>query len=465
MPKLFDQELKETLKLAIPVVIAQVGNMCMGLVDTYAVGHVSSTDLAAVAAGNSIYWSCAVISIGLLFGMDPIVSQANGRGDQKTCAKNLGQSLLLGLLLSLLTIPVLYIIAHHYHLTGAHPDIVETTIPYIEIIAWSFPFFFLFNAFQRYWQGLGIALPVMVIVLLANLANYFLDMALVRGEYGMEAMGAEGVAYATLICRFLMLAAIVGMSYYLWRKKRSPAFHPLKFSELWPFDWLLFKSFIRIGSPAALQVALEVFAFNLTTLLMARLGTIELATHHIVLSIASFTFMFPLGISSSTAVRVGFHLGRGSPANTRRAGWLGIRLGVFSMIFFGMTLYLVPEYLIGFFTSDQNVLELGKNIILLAAMFQVFDGLQVVSAGALRGLGDTKTALYSNLLSHYFVGLPLGLSLCFVWDHGLTGLWIGLASGLFLVAFINLFFWYRKSRLLLSAKAPDLFNRAKQFTS
>ncbi|MFW7381043.1 MAG: MATE family efflux transporter [Oligoflexus sp.] len=443
---LADQELKETLKLAVPVVISQVGNMSMGLIDSYAVGHVSSNELAAVAAGNSIYWSSAIIGIGLLFGMDPIVSQAFGRGDQKTCMKNLGQCLLLGLVLSALMIPLLLIIARNYHLTGTHPDIVHSAVPYIEIISFSFPFFFLFNAFQRYWQGLGIAIPVTIIVILANVANYFLDMALVRGDYGMPAMGARGVAYATLICRFLMLVAIIGMSYYLWH--RSSKYVALRWRELWPFDWFLFRSFLRIGSPAAVQVALEVVAFNLTTLLIARLGPTELATHHIVLSIASFTFMFPLGLSSSTAVRVGFHLGGGSPQQTRQAGWLGIRLAVMIMMFFGMTLYLVPEHLIGFFSSDEKVLLTAMNIIILAAMFQVFDGLQVVSAGALRGLGDTKTALYSNLLSHYLVGLPLGLSLCFTFEYGLVGLWVGLAAGLFLVAMINVLFWYRKSRRL-----------------
>jgi MATE family multidrug resistance protein len=441
------RELKASSQLALPVVISQVGNMSMGMIDTYVVGQVGPDQLAGVAAGNSVFWTATVVGSGILFGLDPMVAQAYGRQDATTCNRALSLSLVLGLIISTVTIPVLILIGSNFHLTGATPNVVAATTPYLNVIAWGFPLLFIFHAFQRYWQGLEIAAPLTIIIIIANVLNYFSDIALVQGAFGFPALGAQGVAYSTLICRGFALVAVLGVSWYLWWTPRRNLSHfTLLGKHFKSLDWAFTKAYLRLGLPAAGQIALEVFAFNLTTILVARLGTVEIATHHIVMTIASFTFMFPLGLSSSTAVRVGYHLGRKNPEFSRYAGYLGIRAATSLMGCFGLILYLFPDPLIGIFTTDLNVLNLARDIIFLCSLFQVFDGLQVVTGGALRGLGDTKTPLWSNLLSHYVVGLPLGLTLCFAFNKGLYGLWIGIATGLFLVALINLFIWNRKSR-------------------
>jgi MATE family multidrug resistance protein len=166
-----------------------------------------------------------------------------------------------------------------------------------------------------------------------------------------------------------------------------------------------------------------------------------LAAHQIVLSLASFTFMFPLGISAATATRVGFHTGRHSRSRAFASGWLGIAAGVGIMLISALAFWLIPAQLFGLFSQDPVVIAEGLSVLFLCALFQIFDGMQVVSAGALRGLGDTKTALYSNFVSHWLIGLPLGISLSFLGGMGLKGLWIGLSLGLFCTALINTYFW------------------------
>ncbi len=444
-------ELKQSLLLAVPVIIAQVGHMMMGIIDTYVIGQVSSYELAGVAAGNGVFWTACTIGIGILFGLDPIISQAHGRGQLEDADKALGQGLILSLLISTLSLPLLSLFSEYFHLTGAKPTVVEAAKPYLDQVIYSFPFVMFFTCMQRYWQSLSIALPVTLIVIAANVVNYFADLTFVHGLLGFDPMGAKGVGYATLICRFFMFACITIMSIMLWLRRNKDAENSQHFSlqNIYQFNKLRFLALLKIGTPIAMQIALEVSAFGLTTIIVANLGALDLAAHHVSLLIASFTFMFPLGLSSATSVRVGFHRGRQLPSDSRYAGWLGIILGIIIMAVFALILFVFPKTLLGIFTQDRQVIEIGVGIIGLCALFQVFDGIQVITAGALRGIEDTKTPLISNLIAHYFIGLPLGTSLCFYFGLGLSGLWIGLASGLFTVSLINLWFWHIKTRHFL----------------
>ena len=444
------EELRSSLNLAIPVIIAQVGHMMMGIVDTYVIGQVSAYELAGVAAGNGVFWTICTIGIGILFGLDPMISQAHGRGDLVGADRALGQGLILSTMISLIGLPLLTLISEYFHLTGAKPDVVAAARPYLDHVIYSFPFVMLFTCLQRYWQSLSIAAPITIIVIVANLVNYFADLTFVHGLLGFDPMGAKGVGYATLSCRFFMFACIVIISSILWSRRNKDKKNSEGFlvKNIYKFDRLVFLSLLRIGTPIAMQIGLEVSAFGLTTIIVANLGALDLAAHHVSLLIASFTFMFPLGLSSATSVRVGFHRGRSLSHDSRYAGWLGIGLGVLIMASFAIILFVFPRALLGIFTKDQQVIEIGVRIVGLCALFQIFDGIQVITAGALRGIEDTKTPLYSNFIAHYLIGLPLGSSLCFIFGMGLTGLWIGVATGLFTVAVINLWFWHVKSQQL-----------------
>lgn len=436
-------EARHLFRLAVPVIISQVGAMTMGLVDTIIVGRFSSIELAGVAAGNSIFWTIVMLGFGLLHGMDPIVAEAHGSGNAQDADRCLGSALRLGFWFSLIFTPLILGIAQNLWIIGATDTVIKAASPFLSALAVSLWPLMIYGALQRYWQGFEIALPFTLTVILANLVNWLGNYAFVPGHFGLPAFGAFGAALATAVCRFFCLAFALWITLHFMKKRRPDA---------WPHIWRLVRSkdremdrkLIRLGVPASLQVLLEVFAFSFTTIMVTRLGAQILATHHIVLNIASFAFMFPLGLSSAIAVRVGYHRGRGHGTDALKAGWQGILFAFLIMGFSAIILYLFPKELLGLFTKDTEVIAMGSGLIFLCVLFQVFDGVQVASAGALRGLGDTKTALYTNLIAHYCIGLPVGLWLCFHQGKGLTGLWIGLALGLSFTAVLNTIKWSQK---------------------
>ena len=197
------KEIKENLKLAFPIVLTQVGNASMGLIDTLVVGKTNATELAAVAAGNSVFWTLVMISSGLLFGLDTLISQAFGRRDFKLGDRILVQGLWISFFISIIVMPIIYLLAHNYHLSGAKEDICKAMLPYVHAILPSFPLIIFFNTMQKYWQAQGVAKAFTIIIIVSNILNYILDEALVLGHFGLPALGAEGVGYSTLACRFL----------------------------------------------------------------------------------------------------------------------------------------------------------------------------------------------------------------------------------------------------------------------
>jgi MATE family multidrug resistance protein len=439
------RETGRLLRLAVPVIFTSVGNMLMGLVDTMVVGQYSSLALAGVAAGNSVFWTVAMIGIGFLSAMDPIVAQSHGAREPKQALQCLATALQQALLYCVIATPILLFIASHLDWTGAAPDVAEAAAPFLQTMTYGLLPLMVFQVLQRYWQGMEIALPFTLIMILSNVINYIFALAFVQGRWGFPAMGAEGAAWATLVVRVVALIAAILYTSWLWR--RRPYYRP-DFARLAPllkeFQRSMHRRLFRLGLPSSLQMGLEVCAFSLTTLLVARLGAQMLATHQIVLNIASFAFMFPLGLSAATATRVGYHTGRMDGPRAMRTSWLGIIIGTLMMASSALVLFAIPDQLLRLFTQDPAVIQLGVSLIFLCALFQIFDGIQVVSAGALRGLGDTKTALYTNLLAHWCLGLPVGIALCFWLDRGLWGLWVGLALGLFFTAVFNTYAILRK---------------------
>jgi MATE family multidrug resistance protein len=439
------RETGRLLRLAVPVIFTSVGNMLMGLVDTMVVGQHSSLALAGVAAGHSIFITAAMIGVGFLGAMDPIVSQAHGAREPKQALQCLATALQQSLIYSLIAMPLLLFIAAHLDWTGATADVAQAAEPFLRTLTYGLVPLMLFQALQRYWQGMEIVLPFTLIMVLSNIVNYFCAVAFVQGRWGFPVMGAEGAAWATLIVRLVSLVAAAAYTMWLWKKR--PYYRP-DFAKLTPLlkqlNQDMHRRLFRLGLPASMQMGLEVCAFSLTTLLVARLGAEMLATHQIILNIASFAFMFPLGLSAATATRVGYHMGRRHGPQAMRTSWLGIMIGTLMMASSALILFAIPNQLLRLFTQDTAVIQLGVSIIFLCALFQIFDGIQVVSAGALRGLGDTKTALYTNLLAHWCLGLPVGFALCFWLQKGLWGLWVGLALGLFFTAVFNTYAILRK---------------------
>lgn len=414
------------------------------------VGRYSSLELAGVAAGNSISVALTVTGVGYLAGMDPIVAQAYGARDKQTAQACLAASLQQAILFSLLATPLGFVLAETLAWTSMEANLASLAKIFLQTMSLSILPYMLWQALQRYWQAREVALPFTIITLLGNVANFALAWIFVNGFAAIPAQGGRGVAWATAIVRLLSLFAAIAVS-VVWARRPAHAItlkDVLSLLREWPRT--LHQRLFRLSAASAGHIGLEVGAFSLTTLIVAQLGAKELATHQIVLNIASFAFMIPLGISAATATRVGYHWGAQQRSASYATAWLAMSVTVATMLFLGLILFAVPEWLLSAFTRDPAVIQLALPLLLICALFQVFDGLQVVSGGVLRGLGDTKTALKSNFLAHWLVGLPCGTALCFVLGYGLKGLWSGLALGLFLTALINSLAIERKQRHLQS---------------
>jgi MATE family multidrug resistance protein len=280
--------------------------------------------------------------------------------------------------------------------------------------------------------------PVMIALVTANLVNAVGNWVFIYGRLGMPALGVAGSAWATVLARFYMAAflfvAIVRDNRWRAADRR----------HIWRFDSSWLRRLIRLGFPAASTVALEVGVFAAATALAGKLAPVAAASHQIALNIAAVAFMIPLGLASAGAVRVGHAVGARDANRAAAAGWTAILLSVAFMAMAAASFVLVPRALIGLFTRDAAVLALGSSLLFVAAIFQLFDGVQGVTTGVLRGLGDTRTPMITNLAAHWLFGLPVGYTLCFAWQYGVIGLWVGLSTGLILAGGVMLFVWNRQ---------------------
>jgi MATE family multidrug resistance protein len=271
--------------------------------------------------------------------------------------------------------------------------------------------------------------------------NAIADWVFIFGHWGFPALGVRGAAWATMVSRLYMLLYIVAFIIRRERRQRTGLLEiPLR------VDFQRLRKLVSLGLPAAMQLTLEVGVFVTATTLVGRLDAISLAAHHIALSAASLTFMIPLGISSAAAVRVGQALGGGSRQKAQAAGWAAIGLGGGVMTMAGAAFVLLPGAIVRIFTNDPETIAMGVSLLAIAAVFQLFDGIQVVSTGALRGFGDTRTPMITNLIGHWVFGLPVGCYLAFWRGFGVHGVWIGLCLGLIIVAVVLLRVWARSPR-------------------
>ena len=430
-------ELRDTLKLAGPIVLVQVGHMSMGMVDTLVAGRVGTTALAGLGLAANFFWTFTNVCMGALLALDTYFSQAVGAKDEQSLARYLAQSFWSSVIVTVVSTVGIVVGLWVYGAVAAPSETREAFMAYMRYITWCLPTLFYFFALQRYWQARHQVLPFLLIILGANVLNLVACFGLGLGYWGFPRWEVKGLALATVISRYLMLAA--GVLFTVW--KLGPAsYRPPR------LDWPVQRKIFVLGLPAAGHTALEIGAFTIATFMVAVLGPVSLAAHHVCLMMAAFTFMFPLGFSSAAAVRVSTFIGAGQPAHARLAGWLCIGLSVSVMSCFALGYLLFPRTLLGWFTQDPAVIELGVKILLLVALFQIADGTQVSTTGALRGLGNTRAAMAANLIGHYPVGLALGMVLCFKFGYGAVGIWSGLALGLVSVATILMRTWIARTK-------------------
>lgn len=397
--------------------------MAMGLVDTMMVGRVSAVDLAAVALGNIFFFAMAIFGMGVLFSIDPIVAQAVGAEDHEAAARGVQRGLVLAFVLSCLTSLLLMSSELVFELARQPTEVSPIAVSYVLVsIPGAFPFM-AFIVLRQTLQAMHHVAPVFWTALVANVLNFGLNWVLIWGNLGMPALGAVGSAWATTISRWFVA---IGVLVVAWREL-GPVLRPIRpeirrLRPLWNMLWL--------GIPIGLQFQFEWGAFAVTGLLMGVLGTNEIAAHQIAVNLAAFAFMVPMGIGAAASVRVGNEVGKGRSDRARRATGGAIGLGTVCMVVTGTVFLAFPGPIGRAFTSDPAILAITGALLPIAGVFQLFDGLQVVASGVLRGIGDTRAPMWAGMLGFWVFGFPVSLLLAFRLGMGPAGLWWGLAAGL-----------------------------------
>jgi len=433
------REVRAMLSLAWPVVIAEMGWTAMGIVDTMMVGPLGPAAIGAVGTGTILFLVVMMPGFGILLALDTFVAQSFGAGRLDECHRWLFAGLQLA---AVLTVVLSLAAAGGIWLLPAfdfHPDVLAAMQPYMKHLLWSVAPLLAYVVFRRYLQAMNLVGPIMVALILANAINVLVNWVLINGRWGFPALGVVGAAYATVFSRVVM--AVYLFAVLLRRERRSSGLHDV------PFQWDPARMWrlVKLGSPAAGQILLEVGVFAAAGALAGRITPVAVAAHTIVLNIVGFIFMVPYGISSAAAVRVGQAVGRGDRHGMRRAGWAAILISLVVMTMAAVLFATLPGPLMRPFTSDPLVLQIGAALLLVAVVFQLFDGLQTVATGALRGLGNTRTPVVWNLAGHWLLGLPIAYYLCFSRGWGVEGLWSGLALGIILIGSGLLYVWHRDS--------------------
>ena len=426
MTSAVQKELGALLRLAAPLLATGLGHMMLGVVDTAIVGRLGEVPLGAVGLGNNIYFTVSVLGFGWMLALDPLIGQAVGAREPEEARRVLWQGLWVAALGALPLTAVVIGLAYGMGGIGIPPETIAELTPYLVARGVGLLPFMLLAACRSFLQGHEITRPLLLSVLVANVINVPLSYGLVFGVEGLgvPGLGAQGAGWASTVATIVQAGVLALAVWKLWGD------HPgMRRPEL-----AVMRRVLRLGTPIGLQLMAEVGSFAIVGVLMAQLGTRSLGAHQVALMLISVTFQIALALGAATATRVGHAIGRESPGDTRLAGLTGIAAGGVMMLV-GATLFLtIPRSLARILTDDLPVVEATVPLFAVAAAFQISDGVQAVAAGALRGAGDTRWPLVSNVIGHYAIGVPLGAALAFIAGWGAVGLWWGLSAGLTAVA-------------------------------
>ncbi len=408
-------------RLAVPLAAQQVGFQLMGTVDAALLGHYNDTALAASGVGNNLLFAITCIGLGIVMGLDTVIPQAIGGGRIDEARRYLSGGLRLAVLVGLGCTLLVLASPLVLELADVPADVASEARTYVYVRSLGIVPFLLAIALRSYLAARNVTRPLLVAVIVGNIANALLDLVLIFGvdSIGLPPMGVIGAALATfsvqLVTVVVYFAAVRSLDDHVPRPRAARA------------D---ITTIARYGISIGGQLFAEVGIFGVATVLAAHLGTIPAAAHAIALNLASFTFAVAVGLGSATNVRVGHAIGAGDLALARRRGIQGIAIGFAAMACFAVVFLAMPSVIAQLFTNEPGVVRATTPLLMIAALFQLSDGAQAIGAGALRGIGDTRATFIANLVGHYGVGLAISLAFAFGAGMGVTGLWWGLSAGL-----------------------------------
>ncbi len=438
---------KVTFKLAYPVMLSQLGQVMVGVADNIMVGRLGAEPLAAASLANSIFFMVLMFGTGVSMAMTPLVAMAQGENNLGNIAVYFRHGSVINLVCAIFLF--LFILAFSPllgHLNQPE-EVVILSIPYLLIITLSLLPFMFFQNYKQFIEGLSQTKQAMIITVLCNGLNILLNYLLIFGKYGFPALGLNGAGWATLIARVLMALAI-----YLY-VKRSIRFRPFKT----PFgiknlSWPISRKMLKIGVPTGFQYIFEVGAFSTAAIMMGWIGVNALAAHQIAINLASISYMMASGLSAAAMVRVGNQLGRKDIKTLREVGFSIFGMVITFMSLFALAFLVLRNHLPLLYIDDMEVVQVATNLIIIAAIFQLSDGIQVVGLGALRGLSDVKVPTFVTLVAYWVIGLPLGYLLAFTLGMAEIGVWVGLLTGLSVTAVLLLLRFHQLSLRLLKNK-------------
>ena len=412
--------------MAFPVILTQLGAALVGLFDSIMVGHYGTTDLAAVSFSNAIFFTVMVFAMGALMGITPLVGYATGAGESKShIAGILGNSLIFTAIVMAFALVLLAPCIPILHLFGQEPVVVECARPYYTLIVLSIVPFLFFCMCKQFLEGVGNTTVAMVITVVCNLLNIFLNWIFIFGHWGAPAMGAAGAGLATLIAR--TLTAICFVVVMLVRSEWRSYLVLIKRSML---QWQQVKRLIQLGLPIGMQSFVECFLFTASFIIIGWINKESLAAHHIANQMADLTFMLALGIGAATTIRVSHQLGKGDLEAVRMASRASVHLCLLMNTIGATIMITLRNYLPYVFTDDAEVVELASTLILIAGLFQYADGLQCIGAAMLRGIQDVRVPMRIAFIAYIAVALPLGIVLTFPCGLGAKGMWLAFIVGL-----------------------------------
>ena len=443
--KRFSHESSLTLKLGLPVIIAHLLQTMMQFVDTIMAGHVSSNDLAGLAIATALYHPVFLLMLGILISLGSIIAQLFGAEKQEEIATNVIQGLWLSQALAFISILILANLEPVLYWMDYEPEVIRVTSGYLKALCWGMPPVYAFLVLRMFSEGMSITRPTMYISLIGLGANIISNYALMFGHFGFPALGAVGAGWTTSMVHWVMFCAML-----IFCLKASMFASYQKFIAFSRPSWLYLREILRIGIPNGFGIAAEVGLFAVVSLLMGTFGVTAIAGHQVAINIASVTFMLPMGLSIAISIRVGQAKGRGDYVGTRYIGYAGIILSVLIMAVTATVFVNFPEMIVALYSDDPDVRSLAVQLLYMAAVFQLSDGMQVGALGALRGLKDTRVPFVTNVVAYWGVGLPTAYLVGVYFNFGPVGMWVGLIVGLSIAAVLHSWRFRVLTRRLLS---------------